>query len=139
MKTYKSTTQHSAQVPMTVTKAADTLAAICHREDTTQVVGDRKPGKYRYGYHITIDQDAMGFIIGRELAESFYDTLRLPAYREYFEKINARLVEVGITVAYSSEYWYLHKLPRFEPEEEPLYIYSYDSLINQAPAGFQAP
>jgi len=137
MKTYKSTTQHTAQVPMTVTKAADTLAAICNREDTAQVVGDRALRKHSHGYHVPIDQDAMGFIIGRELAESFHATMRLPAYKEYFEKINARLVQGGITLAHSSEYWFLHKLPRFDPEDELLYIYSHQSLINQAPAGFQ--
>lgn len=138
MKTFKSTTQHIAQVPMTVTKAADTIAAICNRDDTVQVVGDRKPGKHSYGYHIPIDQDAMGCIIGRELAENFHSTMKLPAYREYFEKINSRLVQAGITISHSSEYWFIHKLPRFDSDDESLYIYSYESLVNQAPAGFQS-
>jgi len=138
MKTYHANAMHSVQVPMTVTKASDTLAAICHRNDTQQVIGDQTPGKYTDGYHIPIDYDAMGFIIGRELAENFVTAMRNPAFAEYFLKINARLVEVGIALAWTSEYWYLHKLPRFAPENEVLHIYTYQSLVTQAPAGFKA-
>lgn len=138
MKTFISTSKHKAQVPLTVTKAAEVLIAICNRSDTYNIIGTRETGNNRQGYQVPIESRVMAQFIGSELAFSFQEAMSNPALKEYFDRICARVAnDAAISIAWSKEYWNLNKLPaRANEEAMHGYAYGMTQLIEQQPSGF---
>lgn len=137
MKTFTSTSKHKAQVPMTVTKAADILITICNRSDTYNIIGNREIGNNRQGYQVPVKHSVMSQFIGVELAFAFQDAMSNPALKEYFDRICERVAAASISIAWSKEYWNLNKLPAKENEEMMHgYAYGMEQLAEQQPFGF---
>lgn len=135
--TFRSATKHNVTVPLTVTKAGDVIAAICNRDDTPNVIGNRIIGPKREGYHIPVSIMAMSHILGPELGENFYDAMANPAYREYYTRVVRRLKEVGIRIAFGDDYWYILKTPDLKnPDVLASYAYNRTNLFNQGPGGY---
>jgi hypothetical protein len=137
MKTFIATSKHTALVKHTVTKASDILIAICNRNDTYNIIGNRQVGNNREGYCVPVQARPMARIIGGELAFSFQESMGNPALKEYYDRICERLYEASIALAWSKEFWYINKLP-LKTNEEMMRCYSYGmlQLINQQPSGF---
>jgi hypothetical protein len=145
---FKATAKHEAVVPLTVTKASSVISAICFRNDTTTFIGQRswnsmnapiKPMPKEYvGYVIPVDHDVMAEIIGSELAIEFHASQNNPALVEFYSVLSDKLSNVGITLAFSKEYWFIIKMPT---ESGKLvnrhYSYTMDDLASQGPDGFR--
>jgi len=147
--TFRSTSKHEAQVPLTPTKAVRVIAAICYRNDTRQVIGKRgwqEPGKPAVrpmpddymGYVVPVDQDAMVEILGIELGMMFQDAMANLALREYYAVLSDKLFEAGITLAFARDYWYIVKLPESSMRiVNADYTYTLRDLVEKGPDGYR--
>lgn len=146
--TFRSVTKHEAQVPLTLTKARDVIAAICYRNDTVNVIGTRywnspnnpiKPMPQDFmGYAIPVEFDVMVEILGVELGDNFQDAMSNPALREYYAVLSDKLFEMGITLAFSRENWFIIKLPTESMKMVNVnYTYTLQDLINKGPDGYR--
>lgn len=132
---YHFSTPTSASFPYSVTKATNMIAAICHRDDTPRVIGERVFGPKTPGYVIPVSHQAMGAILGNQLAYNFRHVSN-EAVHGYFSKVVERLQSVGIHIAYSPSCWFIAKLPSTANEVVAAgALYTTRELLAQRPAG----
>jgi hypothetical protein len=125
----------SASFPYSVTKVTDMIAAICHRNDTPRVLGERGFGPNTPGYVIPVSHAAMAMILGSQLAYNFRH-VRNDAVHGYFLKVVERLQGVGIHIAYSPSCWFIAKLPSTANEVVAAgALYTTRELLAQRPNG----
>lgn len=129
---FQTETKHTANVPLTPTKAARVIVAICNRNDTNNIIGDR--ADVEMGYSIPVTQVTMSIILGEALGLGFQDTMANPALQEYFALVCDKLYEVNITLAFSRTHWFITKLPN---EHDLGYAYGSEDLVEQGPDGFR--
>jgi len=149
-KVFTTSTKVTADIIMSVKQAVDILTAIANRNDTAQrfqlsrsipinnedAWGAKKP--MDGGQVIPIEHSVMAEILGPQLGLGFSTAMTNPAYEEYFNLINERLMQMKWTLVHSAAtFWFLIRVPEEGLMQfNPLYSYSRLDLLRQRPNGF---
>lgn len=130
--TQDTTVKHT--FPKSPTLAGDCIIGLMNRNKTSKIIGERNLTG-RATWALPISHDVMSMIVGRDLGHNFPDAIKNPAIEQYFNKVSARIGNIGFTLFYGKNCWMCLRGAHSAGEglAQDL-IYQVDDFINEAPA-----
>jgi len=134
---YKATSRHEARMPFSLTNTVNIIAAIANRNDTLSRIGEApSSGPKRRGSVVQVSTHVVAAIFGQNIAFRYFETMSNPAVQDFFDKLDTRLLSVGIAVSRGKYFWTISKFP-LNPDGtvSDEYTYSLEDLCKQSPNG----